>query len=541
MNTANSLTAETEKPLVSQLPAQNPQLEAGAPKQPAPAQATLSVRVAVGLVGMLLASLLAILNEQVTAAAMADIQGAFSIGHDDGTWLTALFEAANVATMVFAPWFGVTFTLKRFTIGAVLATMFFGLLCPFAPNLPALYALRVLQGIAGGCLPPMLIIVALRYLPPKIKLYGLAGYALTATFGPALGTPLAALWTEYVSWRMAFWQIVPLGVLCCVAIQQGLPNDPLKLERLRSFNWTGFATGFPAIAMLVVGLLQGDRLDWFESEFIRVMFVGGALLLVTFLVNEWFQPVPFFKLQLLARRNFTHGLSSLLGTVILLVGVAAIPGKYLAEIHTYRPLQTAPLSLLLAVPLLITLPLTAAVLNLRRADHRWVMAIGLSLMITSCALGSFMTSEWIRDNFYVLQSLQIIAQPMVIMSILMGVTTGLPPTEGPFASAMFNTVKTFSAAVATGLIEAVGTAREHFHSSMLVDQLGNHALVTSQSLDAPFGLAELAHRVHEQAVVLTSADLYRVMACIAAVLVLLVLVLPVRIYPPWSTNPPSSH
>ena len=160
---------------------------------------------------MLLASLLAILNEQVTALAMTDIQGALSIGHDDGTWLTTLFEAANVATMVFAPWFGMTFTLKRFTIGAVIATMFFGFLCPFAPNLLTLYMLRVLQGIAGGCLPPMLIIVALRYLPPKVKLYGLAGYALTATFGPALGTPLAALWTEYVSWQMAFWQIVPLG------------------------------------------------------------------------------------------------------------------------------------------------------------------------------------------------------------------------------------------------------------------------------------------------------------------------------------------
>ena len=242
---------------------------------------------------------------------MADIQGAFSIGHDDGTWLTALFEAANVATMVFAPWFGITFTLKRFTIGAVIATMLLGFLCPFAPNLLALYVLRVLQGIAGGCLPPMLIIVALRYLPPKVKLYGLAGYALTATFGPALGTPLGALWTEYVGWKMALWQIVPLGIVSCVAIQWGLPSDPAKPERLETFNWTGFLTGFPAVAMLVIGLLQGDRLDWFNSGLIRAMFIGGALLFATFLVNEWFHPLPFFKLQMLARRNFSHGLMTL--------------------------------------------------------------------------------------------------------------------------------------------------------------------------------------------------------------------------------------
>jgi DHA2 family multidrug resistance protein len=509
MTTGNLLTAGAQAPGVAQLrtPASVP--ATAIPAQPTPKQAALSLRLVVGLVGMLLASLLAILNEQVTALSLADIQGALSIGHDDGTWLTTLFEAANVATMVFAPWFGITFTLKRFTIGAVIATVLFGFLCPFAPNLLTLYVLRVLQGIAGGCLPPMLIIVALRYLPPKVKLYGLAGYALTATFGPAVGTPLAALWTEYVGWQMAFWQIAPLGIVVCVAIQQGLPHDPLKLERLKSFNWSGFLTGFPAVAMLVTGLLQGDRLGWLESDLIRVMFIGGGLLFVTFLVNEWFHPLPFFKLQLLSRRNFTHGLTTLLGAVILLVGVAAIPGQYLARVHGYRPLQTAPLSLLVAIPLLITLPLTAAVLNLKRVDHRWVMAIGFCLMITTCLMGSFITSEWIRNDFYWLQSIQIVAQPMVILGILMGVTTGLAPTDGPFASAMFNSLKTFSAAVATALIEGLGTDRERLHSNMLVDHLGNQALVTSQSIDAAHGLGELAHRIHEQAVVLTSLSRHR--------------------------------
>ncbi|MBN3762166.1 MFS transporter [Burkholderia sp. Ac-20365] len=542
MTTVNQSTTETPGPGVApSSSAALPAPEAQPPVQQPPAQASLSSRVAIGLVGMLFASLLAIVNEQVTAIAMNDIRGALSIGHDDGSWLTVLFEAANVATMIIAPWFGITFTLKRFTIAAVIATMVFGFLCPFAPNVVTFYVLRVLQGVAGGCLPPMLIIVALRYLPPKIKLYGLAGYALTATFGPSVGTPLAALWTEYVSWKMAFWQIVPFGLISCALIQYGLPEDPVKLERFRSFNWVGLITGVPAVAMLVMGLLQGDRLDWLNSTFICVMLFGGTLLFVMFLINEWYAEVPFFKLQLLYRRNFSHGLSTLVGAVMLLVGVSAIPAQFLAKIHTYRPLQTAPLSLLVAIPLLITLPLTAALLNTRRVDSRWIMAFGLSLVATTCFLGSFMTSEWIRENFYWLQSLQIIAQPMVIVAILMGVTTGLPPTEGPFASAMFNSIKSFSTVAATALIDGLGTTREHFHSSMLVDQLGNHALITSQSIDAAHTIGELAHRIHEQAVVLTSADLYRVMAVIAITVLLLIPVLPVRIYPPWSTTPPSTR
>ncbi|WP_208648131.1 MFS transporter [Paraburkholderia caledonica] len=542
MNIATPRTTGTAEPkeVGSSAPVALREADSPAPKNAA--TSGLSPRLAIGLVGMLLSSLLAIVNEQVTAVALTDIRGALSIGHDDGTWLTALFEAANVTTMVFAPWFAMTLTLKRFTIGAVVATMVFGFLCPLAPNLPTLYLLRVLQGIAGGCLPPMLIIAALRYLPPKIKLYGLAGYALTATFGPALGIPLTALWTEYLNWRMTFWQIVPLGLLSCIAIQQGLPVEPLKLERFKSFNWSGFVTGCPAVAMLVIGLLQGDRLDWLNSGFIRVMLGGGALLLIAFIVNEWFHPLPFFGLRLLGRRNFTHGLLTLAGAVILLTGIAVIPSQYLAKVHGYRPLQTTPLALLVALPLLIALPLTAAVLNIQRIDRRWILAAGISLMGVTCFMGSFMTSEWVRDNFYWLQSLQIAAQPMVILSILMGVTGGLAPTDGPFASAMFNTVKVFAGVGATSLIEGLGTARQHFHSSMLVDRLGNSALITAQSVGEDHGLlAALAHRIHEQSVVLTSADLYRVMGCIAIALLLLVPVLPTRIYPPWCTTPPSSR
>jgi DHA2 family multidrug resistance protein len=106
---------------------------------------------------------------------------------------------------------------------------------------------------------------------------------------------------------------------------------------------------------------------------------------------------------------------------------------------------------------------------------------------------------------------------------------------------MFNTVKTFSAAVATALIEGLGTSRERFHSNVLVDQLGNRAPIAYPGADTAYGVAQLAHRIHEQALVLTSADLYRVMACVAVALLLLVPVLPVRIFPPWSTTPPSSH
>ncbi len=140
------------------------------------------------------------LNEMVTKVALADIRGALAIGYDEGTWLVASYAATSVAAAAFAPWCAVTYSLRRFTLCAIGAfTLLWAVLCPLAPNYETLMILRTLQGLAGGALPPMLMTVALRFLPPNVKLYGLAGYALTATFGPGLGTPLAGLWTEGMS------------------------------------------------------------------------------------------------------------------------------------------------------------------------------------------------------------------------------------------------------------------------------------------------------------------------------------------------------
>ncbi|CAI8836258.1 MFS transporter, DHA2 family, multidrug resistance protein [Pseudomonas sp. IT-P44] len=482
-------------------------------------------RIIIGLVGVLLAVLVSSLNEMVTKVALADIRGALAIGYDEGTWLVASYTATSVAAMAFAPWCSVTFSLRRFTLCAISVFTLLGVLCPFAPNYESLLLMRTLQGLAGGALPPMLMTVALRFLPANVKLYGLAGYALTATFGPGLGTPLAGLWTEHVGWQWTFWQIIAPCLLAMAAVAYGLPQDPLRLERFKQFNWRGLLLGFPAICMLVIGILQGNRLDWFESTLICGLLGGGLVLLVLFLINEWSQPTPFFKMQMLGIRNLSFALLTLAGVLVILLAVIIIPSSYLAQVQGYRPVQTAPVMLLAALPQLLALPLVAALCNLRWVDCRWVLGIGLSMLAMSCIGGSQLTSAWIRDDFYVLQLLQIFGQPMAVLPLLMLSTGSISPMEGPFASAWFNTVKGLSAVIATGVIDALTTSRLHFHSTMLVDRLGNSPLADSDS-------AGLAHRLHEQAVVLTASDLYLCMSGVALALILLIFWLPTRIYPP---------
>lgn len=508
-----------------------------APPLAPPAPTPFDRHLVIGLVGVLIAALTSGINDRVTEIALADVLGVMGIGHDEGTWISALYAAAEVSAMLIAPWLAVTFSLRRFAVIVTLAFTLFGFLCPFAPNLTVLLILRVLQGLAAGALPPLLMTAALRFLPWHYKLYGLSAYALTATFGPNISLPLAAAWTENLDWRLVFWQIVPPGLIAAAAIGHGLPQDPLRLERFKQADWLGALLGVSGIVMLVLGLLQGERLDWFESPLIGTLLAGAAICLPLFLINEWFHPLPLFKLQLLERRNFAFGIVTLVFFVMISLSGVAIPSNYLGHIQGYRPLQTMPIALLIALPQLLLAPLVATVINRNWVDSRYVIAVGLALMTLACLGGSHVTRDWVREDFYLLQLLHTFGQPMVVVPLLMIATGVIAPQEGPFASAMVNTLRSLAAVIGSVVLENFITAREHFHSNVLVDQWASHQQTLSPLLGDE-NVAAMAGRLREQAFVLSFSDAFVGLIGLIAILAVILLTLPQRPYPPQPPKMP---
>ncbi|QDH14017.1 MFS transporter [Formicincola oecophyllae] len=522
--------------------------------QPAQAaNAPFTGRLAVGLCGVLLAVLLAGFNEHVTEGGLADLSGALSLGHDDATWLTALFEAFNIAAMAFAPWFAVTFSIRWLALAMLALAAASALWLPFCPNLPTLWLTRCIQGLACGSLPPLLMTVALRYLPPNIKIYGLGAYALTSTFGPNLGLPLVGYLFEGAGWHWLSWDIVPLCAAAMGAIAWGLPQDPLKLERFRQFDWLGLITGLPAICFLVIGLFEGDRLDWFRNPAITHLILAGLVLFAAFLINEWHHPVPFFRIQLLKSRNVSDALLTLTGVLVLDVATLQVPETFLEAVHHLRPIQIAPLALGLALPQLGTLVLVAAFCNLRWVDCRHVLLAGLGLQGLSYFLASWIDFDWMGGDFGPMMALQALSQPMIVIPILMLATLSLQPTDGPFISGMFNMTKGFAAAVATALLGALLRRREQYHSTMLLDHHGAVRFQLNGLADGAPGLilsrqlqphlqarqaTALFHgTVHTQATILACADILTIMVGLCGALFALNLILPQRVYPPGSAQP----
>lgn len=73
----------------------------------------------IGFAGVIVAPMSTELNAQLSAIAQSDIAGHRGISHDATTWFTSLYTSGEVVGMALAPWFAVTFTLRRFTLSAI--------------------------------------------------------------------------------------------------------------------------------------------------------------------------------------------------------------------------------------------------------------------------------------------------------------------------------------------------------------------------------------------------------------------------------------
>lgn len=499
-------------------------------------------RPIIGLIGMALGVAMVEANDQVVAFMIHDFEAYWGTGADGGKWVESLFLTGLCIGMTQAPWWSETVSYKYWAVFAVTLACLTTIIMPFAPNIEALYALRFVQGIAEGFTLPLLMEVALMVLPPPVRLYGLCIYGLTITFTAPFAIFWAGLWGELVGWKWQMYAALPLSIAPLALIIYGMPKTPVHLSRLNKYDWSGTLLAIIAFGAFSTMLYHGTRLDWFESKLICVLALITVIAFPLFVINELLVPAPLMGLRLLKRRDLAFALPSLFLFIIYTAAGTFVPVGVLGSVQDYKPLQAWPLGLVLGLGQFITLPATAWLLDHRSVDPRWVIAIGLLLSCTACLLDSQMTSSWGWWQFMPSQVLLMIGEPMVILTILMIGTNNLTPEEGPGGSAIVNTTRAFGECTTSWLLGLVQFYRSSHHYNRLVDHQGGESYVPAQLApympisDAPrgaFGGFDMyMNEFGRQLSVLTTADVYRVLAMLPVAIFLYMMVMATRTYPP---------
>ncbi|WP_299998327.1 MFS transporter [uncultured Cedecea sp.] len=480
---------------------------------------TPSKKPLLGLVGILIAAIAAGLNNRVAALALTDLRGVLGFALDDASWLTTVYNVGELVVMPFAAWFAITLSVRRFELWLLTLCTVLAAILPFIQNINLLLVIRCLQGASSGAMIPVLMMAALKFLPPSIRLYGLALYAMTATFTPNISIWLAGYWIDYIAdWRWIYWQIIPLTLFSGYLISIGLPNEDIKFDRFSQANWFGMFSGITAFSLIAIVLDQGVRLNWFYSPMISTFLFIGLIFFIIYLYTEWFHPTPFIKLQLLSRKNLWLSFSLFVVLLIILTSGSLLPVSYLAPLQGYRPMQMASIGLTVALPQLILGPLIAWLLSQKWMDARLVFSIGLLCISISCFLGMGINSVWNKDQFYFIQLLQAIGQPMAIISMLFLATSVVKPIEGPYVSGTINTLRALGSLAGGTMINQWIITRDIFHRNVLSDQAALqdnfHSLLSEPVI--------LDQVIYQQSHVLSVADIYYVLGVVALILIPLV-------------------
>ncbi|MER7180037.1 MFS transporter [Streptomyces hyaluromycini] len=282
--------------------------------EPAPASGLGPRRTRLVFCGLMLALLLAALDQMIVATALPKIVGELH-GLDRMSWaITAYLLTSTVGLPVYGKLGDLIgrkgvfqFAILVFAVGSALAGR--------AQSMDQLIAFRAVQGVgAGGLMIGVQAIIA-DIVPPRQRgrFMGLIGaaFGLASVAGPLLG----GYFTDHLSWRWCFYVNVPFGLVTLAVI-----TVVLKLPKPRArarFDVLGALLLAAASTCLVLLTSWGGTEYAWGSRVIIGLGAGAVVATGLFLVVEHHAVEP-----LIPPRLFRDSVFNVSGLVGLVVGIA---------------------------------------------------------------------------------------------------------------------------------------------------------------------------------------------------------------------------
>src|ERR1035438_8494213 len=257
---------------------------------------------------VMLATFMEVLDTSVANVALPHIAGNLSASTDVATWVLTSYLVANAIILPMGGWFSMLMGRKRFYMICVALFTISSFLCGLAPTLGSLIFFRVLQGIGGGALQPMSQAILVETFPREKQGMAMAVFGMGVVLAPVIGPTLGGWLTDDFSWRWIFFINIPVGVLSLLMTKM-LVFDPQYLVR-RSFRdglkiyYMGFGLLALGLGSLEVVLDEGQKEDWFSSQFIVGFAIVAAVCLVWVVFWELRHEHPVIDFRVLKIRNF---------------------------------------------------------------------------------------------------------------------------------------------------------------------------------------------------------------------------------------------
>jgi DHA2 family multidrug resistance protein len=436
---------------------------------PAASVNTVSAKTWIAVLGATLGAFMAVLNIQIVNASLADIQGAIGAGIDDGGWISTSYLIAEIVVIPLSGWLAQVFSIRIYLLTNAVLFLTLSVACAFAQDLPQMIALRAVQGFTGGVLIPLAFTLIITLLPKAKQPVGLALFALSATFAPAIGPTIGGYLTENWGWEYIFYVNLVPGAIMIGMLWFSLEAKPMNLPLLREGDWSGIITMAIGLSALQTVLEEGNKDDWFGSPFIVKLSVVAVISLAVFLWIELTTKKPLLNLRLLVRRNFGFGILANFLLGVALYGSVYVLPVYLSRIQGYNAEQIGMVLAWTGLPQLFLIPLVPQLM--KRFDARLIIGVGFVLFATSNFMNIYMTPDYATDQLFWPNVVRAVGQALVFAPLSAVATAGIEAENAGSASGLFNMMRNLGGAVGIAMLQTFLTKREQYHSNVLTQSV----------------------------------------------------------------------
>jgi DHA2 family multidrug resistance protein len=434
---------------------------------------------AVGAV--LLGSFLANFDSRLTSVGLPDLRGAFSLGFDEGAWLSTASIGSQIFIAPAVAWLATAFGLRRVLGIPSLVYALISLVVPFVRDYPTLIALSIVHGLLLGTFVPATLMIVFRNLPMRWWLPAIAIYAIRVGFALDTGTLMVGFYVDHLGWQWLYWQGVVIAPLMGLMVYLGTPREAVNREVLADADWGGMLLLGTGVSMIYAGLDQGNRLDWLGSGTVAALLIGGGLLCAAFLINELLVRRPWAHVNVLFNRNIGLSLIVILLYTLTSLSNSSLVPNFLATVGQLRPEQTGVLLVVYgALPMFVLVPVS--IFLLRHIDPRGVLIMGLSAFAAANLLGTQLTHDWALGDFVTIAMLQSIGQAFTLLPVIIIALSNSDPTRATAFAAYLQVARLGGAEIGIALMGTWLRVREQVHSNFLGQHLENGSADVAQVL-----------------------------------------------------------
>jgi MFS transporter, DHA2 family, multidrug resistance protein len=444
------------------------------------AEPAVPLKTWIAVSGALLGAFLAVLNIQITNTALPYIEGGISTGGVYGTWISTAYLIGEIIVVPITDFLSRAFSMRRYLLVNTVLFLIFSVLCGQAHSLSAMIVFRVLQGFTGGVLIPLAFTIIFSMLPPSKHAAGLAGFAITAVFAPAIGPTIGGYLNDYYGWPWVFYINLLPGALMLGMLLYALPPSRMQLSLLRHGDWRGIALMAIGLATLQTVLDDGNVYNWFDSPYILKLSLVAAVALAAFVMLEFITAEPVVNFRLLGRRNFGFGT---LGNFLLgfaLYAAAYLLPQYLAVTQGFDAEQAGEVMAWTGLPQLLVVPFVP--LLMKRFDVRLLAVLGFLIFAASCFMNVELDTNYAAPQLLWPDVVRAVGTALVFTPLSAIAMVGITKAEAGAASGVFNMMRNLGGAIGTAAVETFLTHREEFHSAIITSDVSTLQPATRERL-----------------------------------------------------------